>query len=145
MVPLKIFTSFCLFILTFNIAKAQENNVQSVPIDLQIQNLIRQESADAVDRIYAAEPEEVRNTANQIQDVANSQPQPVPYVPFRLREAAQESWNAELKAMRDAYEEHIKERYDRFTAIRNREMPLKGRRMDYTDYNSQFKPIERRE
>ena len=145
MVPLKIFTSFCLFILTFNIAKAQENNVQSVPIDLQIQNLIRQESADAVDRIFAAEPEEVRNTANQIQDVANSQPQPVPYVPFRLREAAQESWNAELKAMRDAYEEHIKERYDRFTAIRNREMPLKGRRMDYTDYNSQFQPIERRE
>ena len=145
MVPLKIFTSFCLFILTFNIAQAQENVVQSVPIDLQIQNLIRQESADAVDRIYAAELEEVRNTANQIQDVANSQPQPVPYVPFRLREAAQESWNAELKAMRDAYEEHIKERYDRFTAIRNREMPLKGRRMDYTDYNSQFQPIERRE
>jgi len=145
MVPLKIFTSFCLSILTFNIAQAQENNVQSVPIDLQIQNLIRQESADAVDRIYAAEPEEVRNTANQIQDVANSQPQPVPYVPFRLREAAQESWNAELKAMRDAYEEHIKERYDRFTAIRNREMPLKGRRMDYTDYNNQFQPIERRE
>ena len=145
MVPLKIFTRFCLFILTFNIAQAQENVVQSVPIDLQIQNLIRQESADAVDRIYAAELEEVRNTANQIQDVANSQPQPVPYVPFRLREAAQESWNAELKAMRDAYEEHIKERYDRFTAIRNREMPLKGRRMDYTDYNSQFQPIERRE
>ena len=145
MVPLKIFTSFCLFILTFNIADAQENNVQSVPIDLQIQNLIRQESSDFVVRIYAAEPEEVRNTANQIQDVANSQPQPVPYVPFRLREAAQESWNAELKAMRDAYEAHIKERYDRFTAIRNREMPLKGRRMDYTDYNSQFQPIERRE
>ena len=116
-----------------------------MPIDLQIQNLIRQESADAVDRIYAAEPEEVRNTANQIQDVVNSQPQPVPYVPFRLREAAQESWNAELKAMRDAYEAHIKERYDRFTAIRNREMPLKGRRMDYTDYNSQIQPIERRE
>ena len=145
MVPLKIFTSFCLFILTFNIAKAQENNVQSVPIDLQIQNLIRQESADAVDRIYAAELEEVRNTANQIQDVANSQPQPVPYVPFRLREAAQESWNAELKAMRDAFESHIKERYDRFTAIRNKDMPLKGRRMDYNDYNSQFQPIERRE
>lgn len=143
MVPLKIFTSFCLFILTFNIAQAQENVVQSVQIDLQ--NLIRQESADAVDRIYAAELEEVRNTANQIQDVANSQPQPVPYVPFRLREAAQESWNAELKAMRDALESHIKERYDRFTAIRNREMPLKGRRMDYTDYNSQFQPIERRE
>ena len=145
MVPLKIFTSFCLFILTFNIAKAQENNVQSVPIDLQIQNLIRQESADAVDRIYAAELEEVRNTANQIQDVANSQPQPVPYVPFRLREAAQESWNAELKAMRDAYEAQTKERYDRFTAIRNKDMPLKGRRMDYNDYNSQFQPIERRE
>jgi|GEM_PF-3448045 len=145
MVPLKIFTSFCLFILTFNIAQAQENVVQSVPIDLQIQNLIRQESADAVDRIYAAELEEVRNTANQIQDVANSQPQPVPYVPFRLREAAQESWNAELKAMRDAYEAHIKERYDRFTAIRNKDMPLKGRRMDYNDYNSQFQPIERRE
>ena len=145
MVPLKIFTSFCLFILTFNIAQAQENNVQSVPIDLQIQNLIRQESADAVDRIYAAELEEVRNTANQIQDVANSQPQPVPYVPFRLREAAQESWNAELKAMRDAFESHIKERYDRFTAIRNKDMPLKGRRMDYNDYNSQFQPIERRE
>ena len=145
MVPLKIFTSFCLFILTFNIAQAQENNVQSVPIDLQIQNLIRQESADAVDRIYAAEPEEVRNTANQIQDVANSQPQPVPYVPFRLKEAAQESWNAELKSMRDDYEAHIKERYDRFTTIRHREMPLKGRRMDYTDYNSQFQPIERRE
>ena len=145
MVPLKIFTRFCLFILTFNIAQAQENVVQSVPIDLQIQNLIRQESADAVDRIYAAELEEVRNTANQIQDVANSQPQPVPYVPFRLREAAQESWNAELKAMRDAYEEHIKERYDRFTAIRNKDMPLKGRRMDYNDYNSQFQPIERRE
>ena len=116
-----------------------------MPIDLQIQNLIRQESADAVDRIYAAELEEVRNTANQIQDVANSQPQPVPYVPFRLREAAQESWNAELKAMRDAYEAHIKERYDRFTAIRNKDMPLKGRRMDYNDYNSQFQPIERRE
>lgn len=145
MVPLKIFTRFCLLILTFNIAQAQENVVQSVQIDLQIQNLIRQESADAVDRIYAAELEEVRNTANQIQDVANSQPQPVPYVPFRLREAAQESWNAELKAMRDAFESHIKERYDRFTAIRNREMPLKGRRMDYTDYNSQFQPIERRE
>ena len=143
MVPLKIFTSFCLFILTFNIAQAQENVVQSVQIDLQ--NLIRQESADAVDRIYAAELEEVRNTANQIQDVANSQPQPVPYVPFRLREAAQESWNAELKAMRDAYEAHIKERYDRFTAIRNKDMPLKGRRMDYNDYNSQFQPIERRE
>mgnify|MGYP001497101811 FL=1 len=145
MVPLKIFTSFCLFILTFNIAQAQENVVQSVQIDLQIQNLIRQESADAVDRIYAAELEEVRNTANQIQDVANSQPQPVPYVPFRLREAAQESWNAELKAMRDAFESHIKERYDRFTAIRNKDMPLKGRRMDYNDYNSQFQPIERRE
>ena len=145
MVPLKIFTRFCLFILTFNIAQAQENVVQSVPIDLQIQNLIRQESADAVDRIYAAELEEVRNTANQIQDIANSQPQPVPYVPFRLREAAQESWNAELKAMRDAYEAHIKERYDRFTAIRNKDMPLKGRRMDYNDYNSQFQPIERRE
>ncbi len=145
MVPLKIFTRFCLFILTFNIAQAQENVVQSVQIDLQIQNLIRQESADAVDRIYAAELEEVRNTANQIQDVANSQPQPVPYVPFRLREAAQESWNAELKAMRDAYEAHIKERYDRFTAIRNKDMPLKGRRMDYNDYNSQFQPIERRE
>ncbi len=145
MVPLKIFTRFCLFILTFNIAQAQENVVQSVPIDLQIQNLIRQESADAVDRIYAAELEEVRNTANQIQDVANSQPQPVPYVPFRLREAAQESWNAELKAMRDAYEAQIKERYDRFTAIRNKDMPLKGRRMDYNDYNSQFQPIERRE
>ena len=145
MVPLKIFTSFCLFILTFNIAQAQENVVQSVPIDLQIQNLIRQESADAVDRIYAAELEEVRNTANQIQDVANSQPQPMPYVPFRLREAAQESWNAELKAMRDAFESHIKERYDRFTAIRNKDMPLKGRRMDYNDYNSQFQPIERRE
>ena len=145
MVPLKIFTSFCLFILTFNIAQAQENVVQSVQIDLQIQNLIRQESADAVDRIYAAELEEVRNTANQIQDVANSQPQPVPYVPFRLREAAQESWNAELKAMRDAYEAQIKERYDRFTAIRNKDMPLKGRRMDYNDYNSQFQPIERRE
>ena len=145
MVPLKIFTRFCLFILTFNIAQAQENVVQSVQIDLQIQNLIRQESADAVDRIYAAELEEVRNTANQIQDVANSQPQPVPYVPFRLREAAQESWNAELKAMRDAYEEHIKERYDRFTAIRNKDMPLKGRRMDYNDYTSQFQPIERRE
>ena len=145
MVPLKIFTRFCLFILTFNIAQAQENVVQSVPIDLQIQNLIRQESADAVDRIYAAELEEVRNTANQIQDVANSQPQPMPYVPFRLREAAQESWNAELKAMRDAYEAHIKERYDRFTAIRNKDMPLKGRRMDYNDYNSQFQPIERRE
>lgn len=145
MVPLKIFTRFCLFILTFNIAQAQENVVQSVQIDLQIQNLIRQESADAVDRIYAAELEEVRNTANQIQDVANSQPQPVPYVPFRLREAAQESWNAELKAMRDAFESHIKERYDRFTAIRNKDMPLKGRRMDYNDYNSQFQPIERRE
>ncbi|RZO46394.1 MAG: hypothetical protein EVA80_04335 [Proteobacteria bacterium] len=145
MVPLKIFTSFCLFILTFNIAQAQENVVQSVQIDLQIQNLIRQESADAVDRIYAAELEEVRNTANQIQDVANSQPQPVPYVPFRLREAAQESWNAELKAMRDAFESQIKERYDRFTAIRNKDMPLKGRRMDYNDYNSQFQPIERRE
>ncbi len=145
MVPLKIFTRFCLFILTFNIAQAQENVVQSVQIDLQIQNLIRQESADAVDRIYAAELEEVRNTANQIQDVANSQPQPVPYVPFRLREAAQESWNAELKAMRDAYEAQIKERYDRFTAIRNKDMPLKGRRMDYNDYNSQFQPIERRE
>ena len=145
MVPLKIFTRFCLLILTFNIAQAQENVVQSVPIDLQIQNLIRQESADAVDRIYAAELEEVRNTANQIQDVANSQPQPVPYVPFRLREAAQESWNAELKAMRDAFESHIKERYDRFTAIRNKDMPLKGRRMDYNDYNSQFQPIERRE
>ena len=145
MVPLKIFTRFCLLILTFNSAQAQENVVQSVPIDLQIQNLIRQESADAVDRIYAAELEEVRNTANQIQDVANSQPQPVPYVPFRLREAAQESWNAELKAMRDAYEAHIKERYDRFTAIRNKDMPLKGRRMDYNDYNSQFQPIERRE
>ena len=145
MVPLKIFTRFCLFILTFNIAQAQENVVQSVPIDLQIQNLIRQESADAVDRIYAAELEEVRNTANQIQDVANSQPQPMPYVPFRLREAAQESWNAELKAMRDAYEAQIKERYDRFTAIRNKDMPLKGRRMDYNDYNSQFQPIERRE
>ncbi len=145
MVPLKIFTRFCLFILTFNIAQAQENVVQSVQIDLQIQNLIRQESADAVDRIYAAELEEVRNTANQIQDVANSQPQPVPYVPFRLREAAQESWNAELKAMRDAYEAQTKERYDRFTAIRNKDMPLKGRRMDYNDYNSQFQPIERRE
>ena len=145
MVPLKIFTRFCLLILTFNIAQAQENVVQSVQIDLQIQNLIRQESADAVDRIYAAEPEEVRNTANQIQDVANSQPQPVPYVPFRLREAAQESWNAELKAMRDAYEAQTKERYDRFTAIRNKDMPLKGRRMDYNDYNSQFQPIERRE
>ena len=110
MVPLKIFTRFCLFILTFNIAQAQENVVQSVQIDLQIQNLIRQESADAVDRIYAAEPEEVRNTANQIQDISNTQSQPVPYVPFRLREAAQESWNAELKAMRDAYEAQIKER-----------------------------------
>ena len=144
MVHLKIFKGFCLFILTFNIAQAQENNVQSVPPDLQIQNLIRQESADAVDRIYAADPEEVRNTANQIQDVASSQPQPFPYVPFRLREAAQDSWNAELKAMHDAYEAHIKERFDRFTAIRNRKMPLKGRRMDFTEYNGQFQPIERR-
>ena len=144
MVHLKIFTSICLFILTFDTTQAQENNFQSVPLDLQIQNLIRQESADAVDRIYAAEPEEVRNTANQIQDIANTQPQPVPYVPFRLREAAQESWNAELKAMREAYEAHIKERHERFTAIRNREMPLKGRRTDYTGYNSQFQPIERR-
>ena len=145
MVHLKIFTSICLFFLTFNTAQAQENNVQSVPPDLQIQNLIRQESADAIDRIYAAEPEEVRNTANQIRDIANTQPQPVPYVPFRLKEAAQESWNAELKAMREAYEAHIKERHERFTAIRNREMPLIGRRMDYTDYNSQFQPIDRRE
>ncbi|MDG2195904.1 MAG: hypothetical protein P8O70_03275 [SAR324 cluster bacterium] len=144
MVHLKIFTGFCLLILTFNIAQAQGNNVQSVPSDLQIQNLIRKESADAVDRIYAAEPEEVRNTANQIQDVASSQPQPLPYVPFRLREAAQESWNAELKAMRDAYDAHIKERFDRFTATRNREMQLKGRRMDFTEYNGQFQPIERR-
>ena len=144
MVHLKVFASICLFILTFNTPQAQQNNVQSVPLDLQIQNLIRQESADAVDRIYAADPEEVRNTANQIQDVASSQPQPFPYVPFRLREAAQDSWNAELKAMHDAYEAHIKERFDRFTAIRNRKMPLKGRRMDYTGYNSQFQSIERR-
>ena len=145
MVHLKIFTSICLFFLTFNTVQAQENNVQSVPLNLQIQNLVRQESADTVDRIYAAEPEEDRNTANQNQDIANTQPQPMPYVPFRLREAAQEFWNAELKTMRDAYEAHIKEGYDRFTAIRNKEMPLKGRRMNYTDYNSQFQPIERRE
>ena len=144
MIHLKIFTGFCLFILTLNIAEAQENNAQGVPLDLQIQKLIRQESADAVDRIYAAESEDVRNTANQIQDIATTQPQPVPYVPFRLREAAQEFWNAELKTMRDAYEAHIKEGYDRFTAIRNKEMPLKGRRMNYTNYNSQFQPIERR-
>ena len=96
MAHLKTFTSICLFILTFNTAQSQENNVQSVPLDLQIQNLIRQESADAVDRIYAAEPEEVRNTANQIQDIAITQPQPVPYVLIRLREAAKESWNAEV-------------------------------------------------
>ena len=145
MIHLKIFTGFCLFILTLNIVHAQENNVQSVPLNLQIQNLIGQESADTVDRIYAAEPEEVRNTANQIQDIATTQPQPVPYVPFRLREAAQESWNAELRLMRDAYETRMKERFDRFTASRNREISLKGRRMDFTDYNSQFQPIDRRE
>ena len=145
MVHLKIFTSICLSILTFNTIKAQENNVQIVPLGLQIQNLIRKESADAVNKIYSAEPEEVRSTANQIKDIATTQPQPVPYVPFRLREAAQKSWNAELKLMRDAYEKRIKERFDRFTASRNREMPLKGRQMDYTDYNSQFQPIERRE
>ena len=145
MIHLKIFIGFCLFNLILNVAQAQKNNVQSVPLDLQIQNLIRQESIDAVDRIYAAEPEEVRSTANQIKDIATTQPQPMPYVPFRLREAAQESWNAELKAMRDAYVAHIKERYDGFTAIRNRKMPLKGRRMDYTNYNSQFQPIKRRE
>ena len=145
MIHLKIFTGFCLFIMTSNIAGAQENNVQGVPVDLQIQNLIRQESADAVDRIYATEADEVRNTANQIQDIATTQPQPVPYVPFRLREAAQKSWNAELKLMRDAYEKRIKERFDRFTASRNREMPLKGRQMNYTGYNSQFQPIERSE
>ena len=86
----------------------------------------------------------MRSTANQVQDIVTSQPQPVPYVTFRLREAAQEFWKAELKAIHNAYGEHIKERYDHFTAIRNKKMPLKGRKMDYTEYNNQFQPIKRR-
>ena len=130
--------------LVFYVVQAQEAIVQNGQLDLQIQNLILQESADAVDRIYAAEPEEVRSTASEVQDIAASQPQPTPHVPFRLRETGQELWKAELKAMHDAYEEHVKERYDRFTATRNRKLPMKGRRMDYTGYNSQFQPIERR-
>ncbi len=130
--------------LVFYVVKAQEAIVQNGQLDLQIQNLILQESAEAVDRIYAAEPEEVRSTASEVQDIAASQPQPTPHVPFRLREAGHELWKAELKAMHDAYEEHVKERYDRFTATRNRKLPMKGRRMDYTGYNSQFQPIERR-
>ena len=130
--------------LVFYVVQAQEAIVQNGQLDLQIQNLILQESADAVDRIYAAEPEEVRSTASEIQDIAASQTQPTPHVPFRLREAGHELWKAELKAMHDAYEEHVKERYDRFTATRNRKLPMKGRRMDYTGYNSQFQPIERR-
>ena len=140
----KKFTGFCLFMLVFYVVQAQEAIVQNGQLDLQIQNLILQESADAVDRIYAAEPEEVRSTASEVQDIAASQPQPTPHVPFRLREAGHELWKAELKAMHDAYEEHVKERYDRFTATRNRKLPMKGRRMDYTGYNSQFQPIERR-
>ena len=130
--------------LVFYVVKAQEAIVQNGQLDLQIQNLILQESADAVDRIYAAEPEEVRSTASEVQDIAASQPQPTPHVPFRLREAGHELWKAELKAMHDAYEEHVKERYDRFTATRNRKLPMKGRRMDYTGYNSQFQQIKRR-
>ncbi|MAH64264.1 MAG: hypothetical protein CMN54_12635 [SAR324 cluster bacterium] len=140
----KKFTGFCLFMLVFYVVQAQEAIVQNGQLDLQIQNLILQESAEAVDRIYAAEPEEVRSTASEVQDIAASQPQPTPHVPFRLREAGHELWKAELKAMHDAYEEHVKERYDRFTATRNRKLPMKGRRMDYTGYNSQFQPIERR-
>jgi hypothetical protein len=138
------FTGFFCLLMLSAVAQAQKSNVKIVPPDLQIQNLIRQESIDAVDRFYAAELEEVRNTANQIQEIANSQPQPSPYTPYRLREAAQESWKAELAAMRDAYEAHINERYDRFTAIRNRRMLPKGRRMNYTNFNSRFQPIERR-
>ena len=130
--------------LVFYVVQAQEAIVQNGQLDLQIQNLILQESADAVDRIYAAEPEEVRSTASEVQDIAASQPQPTPHVPFRLREAGHELWKAELKAMHDAYEEHVKERYDRFVTTRNRKLPIKGRRMDYTSYNSQFQPIERR-
>ena len=130
--------------LVFYVVQAQEAIVQNGQLDLQIQNLILQESADAVDRIYAQEPEEVRSTASEVQDIAASQPQPTPHVPFRLREAGQELWKAELKAIHDAYEEHVKERHDRFTATRNRKLPMKGRRMDYTGYNSQFQPIERR-
>ena len=140
----KIFIVFCLSTLLFCVAEAKDASNQSLQLDLQIQNLIQQESGDAVNRIYAAEPEEVRSTANQIQDIVNSQPQPVPYLPLRLREAAQDSWKAELKAIHNAYGEHIQERYDHFTAIRNKKMPLKGRKMDYNDYNSQFKPIKRR-
>ena len=140
----KNLAGFCLFMLVFYVVQAQEAIVQNGQLDLQIQNLILQESADAVDRIYAAEPEEVRSTASEVQDIAASQPQPTPHVPFRLREAGHELWKAELKAMHDAYEEHVKERYDRFTATRNRKLPMKGRRMDYTGYNSQFQPIERR-
>ena len=140
----KIFTVFCLSTLLFCVAEAQDASNKSLQPDLQIQNLIQQESADAVNRIYAAEPEEVRSTANQVQDIVTSQPQPVPYVTFRLSEAAQEFWKAELKAIHNAYGEHIKERYDHFTAIRNKKIPLKGRKIDYTDYNSQFQPIERR-
>ncbi len=128
----------------FRFVQAQEAFVQNGQSDLRIQKLILQESTDAVDRIYAAEQDEVRSTANQVQDVATSQPHPSPHVPFRLREAGQEFWKAELKAMHDAYEQHVKERYDRFTATRNRKMPMKGRRMNFTGYNSQFQPIERR-
>ena len=140
----KIFTFFLLSTLLFCVAEAQNASNKSLQLDLQVQNLIQQESADAVNRIYSAEPEEVRITANQIQGIVTSQPQPVSYVPFRLREAAQESWKAELKAIHNAYGEHIQERYDHFTAIRNKKMPLKGRKMDYTEYNNQFQPIKRR-
>ena len=52
--------------LVFYVVQAQEAIVQNGQLDLQIQNLILQESADAVDRIYAAEREEVRSTANQV-------------------------------------------------------------------------------
>ena len=48
--------------LVFCVVQAQEAIVQNGLLDLQVQNLILQESANAVDRIYAAEQEEVRNT-----------------------------------------------------------------------------------
>lgn len=123
---------------------AQANVGAAPSLEEQVPGLIQQETRTAVDRIFAPSSEEVRATANQIREMASSQPTPIPHVPFRLREKAQEDWQAELSALRTSYEDQVRERFDQFTEIRTRPQPTKGRRGDYTDYNDQFQPIKRR-
>jgi membrane protein involved in colicin uptake len=109
-----------------------------------LQALIRQESEAAVDRYYAPDPDEVRQTAEQARDTATSQPAAVRHFPFRDREAAQEARAAELAEIRKAYADQINDNYRRFTDTRNRPLPTKGRRGDYTAFNQQFQEIKRR-